>query len=258
MTSQHIDFRETLLFQQSKKLFRKMEALLYLSFRQIFLEVLNLTFVLKNYQEIFCKWNILAGCSPFWRKYENRFSPVESFLYHKGGWCQNCMIIEDLASLYFYEEFCKMRLNGPRGVLQFCQLAEKIRQEVSDVAGFDLRNDTVFLRNVEQEIFDIDFNRSRLLSFGTDLSLMVLMISPEPGKYEFLPVYKFYTFWFMCLNRPEDEFPDFDFIFNKIKDGDTCFFAGSVDDQSWFVKLLKMYKRNEYYLSFVLENRIKI
>ena len=58
----------------------------------------------------------------------------------------------------------------------------------------------------------------------------------------------------MCLYWPEDYFPDFGFIFEKIKEQDRTYFAGGCADQKRFVKFLKMYKKNEDFISFVLEN----
>ena len=62
----------------------------------------------------------------------------------------------------------------------------------------------------------------------------------------------------MCLYWREEKFPDFGFIFEKIKEQDRSFFPGGCDDQKWFAKYLKMVKKNEDFLSFVLENRLKL
>ena len=134
---------------------------MFLSFRKNFLEILNQVFILKKHQKKFCKCKQLAGCAPLWlvnyfECMENPPSPTELRCYHARGWCKNCIMIEDLTSLWFFEEFCKMRSSGLQGVLQFSALSGKIKSEIMEVAGFDLPVDTVFLKNVEDEIFKLN------------------------------------------------------------------------------------------------------
>ena len=119
----------------------------------------------------------MAGCTPLWcinyfECMENPPSPTDLRCYRTGVWCKNCIIIEDLAILWFFEDFCKMHSNRAQGVLQFSALPEKIKSEIMEVAGFDLPVDTVFFKNVEDEIFKIKFNKSKFLSFGVGLLLM--------------------------------------------------------------------------------------
>ena len=104
-----------------------MEALLLLSFRQLFLEILNQVFILKKHQKKFGKCEQSTGCVPLWRanwfEQGEQPSPMDLRCYQMGGCCKNCIVIEDLACLWFFDDFCKMRSGSIR--LTVTQFARK-------------------------------------------------------------------------------------------------------------------------------------